>query len=191
MTKIITVTNSKGGVGKTTTAIFLATLLSKKGRVLLKDADPQGSATEWLDDLEEVVFDYEIANIRSLSKTKNYDFVIIDTPPQNADIIKESINVADFVLIPSSPSGLEISRVFSIVEEIRDYKKYGVLLVQSDNRTNSFKMVKELLNIEEINLFKTSIPKRECIKQAFHLIPTKKEQLQEYQEVATELLEVL
>lgn len=50
MPRVISIVNTKGGVGKTTTAVYLATALSCQDRVVLLDADPQGSATSWATD---------------------------------------------------------------------------------------------------------------------------------------------
>ncbi len=46
----ISVVNVKGGVGKITTAVYLAALLSDTAPVILIDADPQATAAEWLEE---------------------------------------------------------------------------------------------------------------------------------------------
>lgn len=192
MAKIIAVANPKGGVAKTTTCIYIATLLSKFGKVLLKDTDPQASATEWLEDIENLPFDWEVANMRNMDKTGDYDFVVIDTPPQNSDIITKAINIADFVIIPSAPSGLDYHRVYQIVEVVsKTDKMYRVLLTQADNRTNSYKIIIQLFEDEGVHYFLNSIPKKEVIKRTFGKIPHSSDEIKDYELLFKEFWDLL
>lgn len=188
MTKIITVANTKGGVGKTTTAVYLAFLLSKTGSVLLKDADSQGSATEWIENINNAPIDFEIANLRNVDKVrKAYDYVIIDTSRDSAELVKKAVEMSDLVIIPSSPSNMDLTRVFSVVDYLSEDTKYRVLLTLADSRTNSFKYVKEALKEQNIEHFETFIPKREAIKNVFGNIPVRTEEIKEYANVVKEI----
>lgn len=191
MTKTIAIVNFKGGVGKTTTAVYLATLLSRSGSVLLKDADPQGSTTEWLEDIDELPFAFEIANIKNIGKTKGFDYVVIDTPPQNSEILKAAMAVADLSIVPMSTSELDLSRMISTLDYLPAESDYRILLTLADTRTNSFKYTLAILEEAKLKSFSASVAKRESIKNTYGKIPKTKEELRDYELVYFELEEIL
>lgn len=98
MGKIISIFNQKGGVGKTTSAINLASYIAQMGyKVLLIDIDPQGNTTSGLgiekDDLEYSMYDVIIEN----AKEENFEVVkdaIVNTIVENLYILPSRVELA-------------------------------------------------------------------------------------------------
>ncbi|WP_418139964.1 ParA family partition ATPase (plasmid) [Oceanimonas smirnovii] len=129
---IIGLLNQKGGVGKTTLAVNLSAELAGTGaRVLLLDADPQGSSLDWAAAREgEPLFSVVGLPRPTIHKEisalgRDYDHVIIDGPPRVTDLARSAIMAADLVLIPVQPSPYDVwaaAEVVQLIEEASVYK---------------------------------------------------------------------
>ncbi len=116
---IITVAQQKGGSGKTTVAVTLATAFLAAGKsVALIDTDPQGSLGKWFmmrienfGENEKLRFSTASAwgisyELRSLRET--VDIIIVDTPPKADNDLRPALREADLILVPLSASHVDV-----------------------------------------------------------------------------------
>lgn len=123
---VISLLNQKGGVGKTTLSVHIATALAQfPSRVLLIDADPQGSALDWsaarqIEPLFPVVGLPKPSLPRDVPRFTQYDYIVIDGPPRVNELARAAIMASDLVLIPVQPSPYDIWAAKEIVDLIRE-----------------------------------------------------------------------
>lgn len=176
---IFGILNQKGGVGKTTLSVNLAASLARGGaRVLLIDADPQGSALDWAaarqgDPLFSVVgfprstIHKEIAQIG-----QGYDHIIIDGPPRVTDLARSAIMASDIVVIPVQPSPYDIwaaDEVVKLIDEARVYKEnLKAVFVINRRITNTAigRDVREALSAYPVHVLENSVAQRVVFAEA-------------------------
>lgn len=127
---IISFLNQKGGVGKTTLSVNVAACLASQGRkVLLVDADKQGSATTWASLREETPFQVVSMARENLAKdvlklAEDFDATVIDGPPHAEGIARACIIASDFVALPIEPSGLSTWASDLTVRQIQEAQAF-------------------------------------------------------------------
>jgi len=118
--KVITVAQQKGGSGKTTVAAHLAVALSRLNgtTAALLDVDPQGSLGEWFEARERNLGERHTgmgfrtasgwgARREAIALSRDYDIVVVDTPPKSDLEAKPAIEAASLVVVPIQPTPVD------------------------------------------------------------------------------------
>lgn len=194
--QVLTVAGLKGGVGKTTTAVHLAHALAPHGRVLLVDADPQGSALSWS---ESAAFPVSVVGLpvrdvhrRLPTLARDFSHVVIDTPPGDLPIVRSALLAADEVLLPLPPATIDVDRLRPTLELLAELENLRpvergprVLLTRVRAGTRNARAVRQVLVELGLDVLTTEIPLRESYASAFG---STVDPAGDYQAVADELL---
>lgn len=174
---IIAILNQKGGVGKTTLSVHVASTLALAGnKVLLIDADVQRSALDWSASREmDSIFSVVGISKNTIHKEvqllkQNYDYIVIDGPPRVYDVARSAIAASDIVLIPVQPSPYDVwsaKEVVDLINEVKEplqtYKKIKTAFVINRKISNSVigrDVVEALEQYKDIPVLKSYITQR-------------------------------
>ena len=161
---IITVGNTKGGVGKSTISMNLAVEASIAGHtVLIVDTDPQGSVIDFRNerDTEDISVVSVISNKlhKDIEKFKtSFDFIIIDAGGRDNGVFRSAIVASDLFILPVLPSQLDVWAAQDAVdafEEMQTFRdiKGRIVLNMVDERT---KLKNDVL--DAVSAYKESLP---------------------------------
>jgi chromosome partitioning protein len=168
---IIVTAALKGGVGKTTTSVYLAALASSNRRTAtLVDADPQGSAADWVADSD----DHNLSRIdvaeapterlltKAIDKVPPEGIGIIDMPPSHERLLNKALERARIVLIPTRVGGVETPRVQAVLDLVPDGTPVGLVICSARTFTRSYQEAMQDWSVAGIPVWGT-IPERVAI----------------------------
>lgn len=136
--KTLSILSQKGGATKTTLVIHLAVAAEQQGKkVAIIDLDPQASAAKWKDlrpgDTPAVITAQasRLSYFLDIAKNAGADLAIIDTAPHSDNIAVAAARSADFILIPTKCSILDLQTISSTVDIIQLIKTPAAIVLSS------------------------------------------------------------
>jgi len=173
----------KGGVGKTTAALLLASELARGTRVTVVDADPNHPIQTWgkgaeLPDTLSIVADIDEDSIidRIEEAAADTPFVIVDLEGTAAKIVLLAVSQADLVIIPMQGSQLDAEQAGRAIRVLRQHEKmtgravpYGILLTRTSPiiRTRTMNHIQSGLLDAGVPVFATQLNEREAFRAMF------------------------
>jgi chromosome partitioning protein len=157
---IISLVSFKGGVSKTTTSVHLAAYLSRRGKTLLVDGDPNESATEWIQSGE---FSFVVTSPEGAAPESQYKYIVIDTPARPTVAELETLSEqSDLLVFPTMPDALSLAALAKIINvmQSKELNNYRVLLAMVPPRSNAARDAKQMLEQIGAPFFESEITRR-------------------------------
>ena len=177
---VIALVGNKGGAGKTTLCVNLAAALADKASVVVLDADPQQSSSQWhkiadgggnafevfeaCDDVERVLNGLE----------QRFTHNLIDCPPSvHSKQMQQALRIADLAIIPVQPSPLDLWATVHVEKEVASAREdnpalNAILLInQFESRTQLSQLMPRALAELSLPAAETQIKRRVVYRNSF------------------------
>ena len=146
---IIVVAALKGGVGKTTTSVYLGALASARRPATVIDADPQASAADWIEsDQDEQLERLTLVEaptdrllMKALDRIDTEEVAVVDTPPGNERLLVKAIERADVVVVPTRIGGVETARAEAVLDLVPRKVPVGLVICSARTYTRDYQEV--------------------------------------------------
>lgn len=144
---IVVVAAVKGGVGKTTSSVYLAALgAGRRSATTVIDADPQAAAAEWIeqsnDEQLKKINVVEAPTERLINKALDRlgpdDLAVIDTPPAHDRLLAKIISRANVVVVPTRVGGVEAPRVEAVLAMVPEGTPVGLMITSARTFTRDY-----------------------------------------------------
>ena len=174
MALILAVSSLKGGVGKSTIALNLATCLHRAGhRAIVIDTDPQGTCRMWAAKAAEVeregppvvAMDGKTLR-RDLERvSKGFDVAVIDCPPRMGAETRAAMLASDLVIMPVIPGAADVwalQETIAVLDEAKQYRDElrAVIVLNRADRTTLAKLALEALGELDVRVLDEVIKNR-------------------------------
>lgn len=172
--RVFAIANQKGGAGKTTLTMNLASGLNRRGRTLVIDADPQGSASQWADQCPaNKVFPFSVIKVGgpltgAIERFRlDYQYIVVDCPPNSSsEAVASVLSVATDTLVPVIPSPVDLWASIVMVRAIEDARfrnrdlRASLVLNQREPRSALSREVGQALSELELPVLASGLTRR-------------------------------
>jgi chromosome partitioning protein len=143
---IVVVAALKGGVGKTSSAVYLSAAVGGRRAVRLVDADPQASAAEWLETADDPALEgvelieapTERLLTRALAKVEPDDVAVVDTPPGDERLLLAALDAAHVAVVPTRVGGVETPQALAVLRLIPHRVPAGLVISSARTYTHDY-----------------------------------------------------